>query len=822
MAKKTLFSKKRKILKIKKLLLWGVLLLSILGAATAIYVVTLIRNLPSPDEFSARQIVESTKIYDRTGKILLYEIHGDEKRTVIPFSEIPDYVKWSTIVTEDLNFYHQPAFDWRAIIRALIKNLKEGEFVQGGSTITQQLARNIFLTPEKTISRKIKELILAFKLESKYSKDEILNFYLNQIPYGSNAYGIEAASQIYFGKSARKLTLAEAAALAALIKAPSYYSPWGSHFKELEERKNYVIDRLVQNKYIDPATGEAAKKEVLKYLPPSLGSIKAPHFSLAVKDYLVNRYGENLVLNGGLKVITTLDFEMQKLAEKVVKEGVKRNEELYKGKNAALVAQDPKTGQILALVGSRDYFDVKNNGNFNVVTQGLRQPGSALKPFVYLTAFQKGYSPKTKIFDVPTEFDVRGDPEKSYKPGNFDEKFVGPISFESALAQSRNVPAVKVLYLAGFDDVLKNLHKMGITTLKERWRYGLSLTLGGGEVKLIDLINAYATLAQDGLLHRQTFILKIEDREGNVIEEYHDVNERVIEPQFPRLINQILADPDLRRPLFQNSFPLTFFPNYEVALKTGTTEDYRDAWAIGYTPALVVGVWAGNNDNTPMVRHGSSILAAIPIWSAFMKEALLKYEPEPFEKPEPFTLPSKPMLNGEYQFVPIINGRPYPQLHSILYYVVKNNPLGDPPEDPSEDPQFKNWEEGVLNWARANIPNFYQYNLPIPEWPKQKIIENFPRDEIAITNIVPKNGSFINLPLLIEADFYSPQGLGKVELFFNHKLLNIFYLFSDRYHYRYYLTNETIEPQNLLEIKVTDQKGNEKKETLVLFREERN
>jgi 1A family penicillin-binding protein len=801
-----------------KLFLGGAVFLLILGAATAIYIVVIIRDLPSPDDFSTRQIVESTKLYDRTGQTLLYEIHGEEKRTIIPFNEIPNYVKWTTIVAEDLNFYNQPAFDWRAIVRAFLKNLSEGRFAQGGSTITQQLVRNIFLTPEKTLTRKIKELILAIKLESKYTKDEILNFYLNQIPYGSNAYGVEAASQIYFGKSVRNVTLAEAATLAALIKAPTYYSPWGNHLKELNERRLYILNRLVENNYISAAERDKAAKEKLKYLPPSLGTIKAPHFSLAVKDYLLNRYGENLVMNGGLKVITTLDVKMQELAEKAVREGAERNEKLYQGKNAALVAEDPKTGQILALVGSRDYFDLANDGNFNIAIQGLRQPGSALKPFVYLTAFQKGYSPKTKIFDVPTEFDVRGDPTKSYRPENFDNKFVGPISLESALAESRNVPAVKILYLAGFDDVLKNLHKFGITTLNERWRYGLSLTLGGGEVKLIDLVKAYATLSQDGKLHRQTFVLKITDHNGNIIEEYHDESESVIDPQYPRLINYILSDPELRRPIFQASLPLTIYPNHEVALKTGTTEDYRDAWAIGYTRFLVVGVWAGNNDNTPMVRHGSSILAAVPIWNAFLKEVINKYEPEPFEKPEPLNMPAKPMLNGEWKFIPTIGGRRYPQIHSILYYVKKEDPLGDPPDNPFQDPQFKNWEDGVLNWAKSNLSNFYEYNWPIPENQQQVFqSQKKPRGEIIIDNIKPENGSFVNLPLTIEADLYSPEGLGRVELYFNRKLVNGFNLFSDRYHYLYYLVGEELKPQNLVEIKVADRQGNEVKETIVLF-----
>ena len=455
--------------------------------AATVYTAVTLKKLPSPEQFGSRQINQSTKIYDRTGKVLLYEIHGEEKRTVVPFEEIPEILKKATLAAEDDNFYHRPAFDWKAIVRAFLVNLREGRIVQGGSTITQQLARNVFLSPKKTLDRKIKELILAIELESKYSKDQIFSFYLNQIPYGSNAYGVEAASLTYFNKPAHDLNLAEAALLAALPKAPSYYSPWGSHEKELFERQAYVLDRMTELGHINQKEKTAAKETKIKFAPPSQGIIKAPHFSLTIKEYLIGRYGENAVMNGGLEVITTLDWEMQQIAEKVVAEGAKRNEELYKGGNASLVAQDSKTGQILALVGSRDYFDIEHDGNFNVATQGLRQPGSALKPFAYLTAFQKGYDPKTIVFDVPTEFDTTGNPEKSYRPQNFDEYFRGPVKLETGLAQSINIPSVKILYLAGLDDVLKTIRGFGVNTLKERWRYGLSLILGGGGGKLIEL-----------------------------------------------------------------------------------------------------------------------------------------------------------------------------------------------------------------------------------------------------------------------------------------------------------------------------------------------
>lgn len=683
-------------------------------AVLAVFIIVTLRELPTPDQFGNREVSQSTKLYDRTGKTLIYEIHGDEKRTIVQFSEIPDTLKNAVLAAEDSNFYNEPAFDWRGILRAFFVNLKRGTTSQGGSTISQQLVKNTLLTPERTITRKIKELILATELESKYSKQDIFGFYLNQIPFGSNAYGVEAASQIYFGKHVKDLNLRESTILASMLKAPSYFSPWGSHKKELYERSDYVLDRMMSLGFISKKDGDAAKKEKLVFALPSIGSISAPHFSLAVKEYLINKYGERAASSGGLKVITTLDVDLQTAAEKAVQEGAARNADLYNGRNAALIAEDPKTGQILAMVGSKDYFGDPEpkgctptvnclfEGNFNVATQGLRQPGSALKPFVYMTAFEKGYSPKTILFDVPTEFDTRNDSTTSYKPGNFDNTFRGPVRMEQALAQSLNVPAVKTLYLAGLDNVLKHLSSFGISTLKEKWRYGLSLTLGGGEIKLIDLVKAYSVLSQNGTLHEQQLVLKVEDSKGGVLEEYTDQSSRVVESQYPKLITQILSDAELRSPIFHASLPLTVFNGYDVALKTGTTQDYRDAWTFGYTPNLVVGVWAGNNDNTPMKSQGSSILAAVPMWSAFMREALPKFPVESFEKPDSYSLPAKPMLNNEAIYAPVINGVRIPQAHSILYYVDKTNPVGGIPDDPSQDSQFSNWETGVSDWIRQN------------------------------------------------------------------------------------------------------------------------
>jgi membrane peptidoglycan carboxypeptidase len=808
-------------------LFWGSTILLLVVVTGVVWVFVTIQELPSPDQFHTRQVSQSTKLYDRTGEKLLYEIHGTEKRTVVPFDEIPSYVKAATLSAEDAEFYFQPAFDWRGILRAFVTNLREGETVQGGSTITQQLAKNVFLTSEKTYIRKLKELILALEFESEYSKDEIFSFYLNQIPYGSNAYGVEAASRTYFGKSIKEVTLAEAAVLAALLKAPSYYSPWGSHVTDLLARKDYVLDRMAELGHITIKERDRAKGETLSFVAPSLGTITAPHFSLAVKEYLVGRYGDAVVENGGLKVITTLDLRLQEIAERAVKEGSARNMELYGSANAALVAQDPKTGQVLALVGSKDYFappepqgctpglDCQFEGNFNVATQGLRQPGSALKPFVYLTAFEKGYSPETVLFDVLTEFDVRDDPTTSYRPVNFDGLTRGPVKMGEALAQSLNIPAVKTLYLAGFDEVLKKLHAYGITTLQERWRYGLSLTLGGGEVKLVDLVNAYASLAQNGVAHEQKFVLRVEDSSGKTLEEYHDTTKRVDDGAHAKVITRILSDPELRYPIFRNSNALTIFPDYEVALKTGTSEDHRDAWTIGYTPFLVVGVWAGNNNNQAMIRQGSSILAAVPVWNAFLKDALPLFPAEPFERPAPAPALSKPMLDGRWNVAAIANGIAFPQIHSILYYVDRRDPLGPIPSHPESDPQFKNWEDAVLQWARANVPNFTSYNTPLPEG--ATFVGAFgnpivlppasPGAEILVERLSPENGAFVSNPPVVSAVLVARKGeLARAELYLNHRLIHSLNIEGAVFYYRYVLP-PFLEPQNLIEVRAYTKSG---------------
>ncbi len=649
---------------------------------------------------------------------------------------------------------------------------------------------------------------MAYRLEGKYTKDQILSLYLNQIPYGSNAYGIESAAQTFFQKSAIDLDLAQSALLAGLPQAPSYYSPYGSHVKDMLARKNIVLDRMRNLGYITVAQRDEAKKEKFEF-----GQVKnlstAPHFVLAVREYLDQKYGEDFVLRSGLRVTTTLDTELQDAAEKAVEAGAARNTELYQGTNAALVSQDASTGQVLAMVGSRNFFDKDIDGQFNVATQGLRQPGSALKPFAYLTALSMGYPPQTVVFDVPTQFNASGDPTKDYSPQDYDGAPRGAINFRTALAQSVNVPAVKVLYLTGIDTLLKTLESFGITTLTDPSRYGLSLVLGGGEVKLSELVGAYTVLAQEGIKHKQQLVLKVENSKGDVLEEYQDQAEPVMDPQYPRMINDILSDVKARSGLFQNSLNLTVFPGYDLALKTGTTNDYRDAWAIGYTPSFVTGVWAGNNDNAPMQKKGGSILAAVPILSAYLKDVLPGRAPEAFPAPDEISA-DRPMLNGQ-SVVTYINGsQTYPQLHDILYYVNKSDPTGPIPANPQRDSQFTNWETGLFEWADRNITGFSTstgpFNQPIPAG--SVIAETVQPSDTGIAFSAPANGSYVTGTIIpISAHVSADAAIAKLELFFNDSLVDSKLTLPAVYDYQVTLTAGTFNSQNTLRLVATDING---------------
>ena len=744
----------RRPLKRAKKLFWfgGIAAVLTLGVL-AVWALTI--DLPDFETFGERKIIQSTKIYDRSEDVLLYDIHSDVRRTVVAPNEIPANIKNATVAIEDSNFYNHRGVAIFSIIRAALANILYGEVRQGGSTVTQQLVKKALLTDERTLSRKFKELILALKVERAFSKEQILGFYLNEIPYGSSAYGVAAAAETFFGKKPHELSLAEAAYLASLPNAPTFYSPYGSHKKELDNRKNLVLKRMADLDFISKEEAEAAENEIVQFVPRGNETLKAPHFIFYIRDYLTEKYGEEAVERGGLKVVTTLDWRLQQKAEELTKKFVEEEEEKFNVYNAGLVAVDPASGQILVMVGSKDWFgqpkpegcttgrDCKFEPNVNVTAYGKgRQPGSAFKPFVYATAFQKGYTPETAVFDLPTEFNPSCDPdaasvmakedqekseEKSeekenkedacYHPRNYDGVFRGPIILRQALAQSINLPAVKTLYLAGLRDSLKTAEKLGITSLTEPDRYGLTLVLGGGEVRLLEMVGAYSVLANEGTRNPLKAILKIEDSKGNILEEFQPKPEETLEAQTARLINDILSDNDARAPAFGEASYL-YIPGYKVAAKTGTTNDYRDAWVVGYVPNFAMGVWFGNNDNSSMEKRVAGFIAA-PLWNAFFQEALKVLEKKDFTSPAPGEA-KKAVLKGEWRgsrtyTIDKISGKlataftppqyqeekPLTQIHSILYWVDKNDPAGPIPHNPENDPQFSLWEYPVMLWAKS-------------------------------------------------------------------------------------------------------------------------
>lgn len=660
----------------------------------------MIVSIPSIDNIQNRVVGESTKIYDRTGNVLLYDVHGTMRRTEIPLEAISPYIRNAAVAIEDATFYSHHGFRPMAFLRALLVNagLREGFRGQGGSTITQQVVKNTLLTQDKTLIRKAKEIVLALKLERVATKDEILNIYLNETGYGGTIYGIEEAAQYFFSKPAFDVTLAEAAYLASLPQAPTRYSPYGSRRNELDARKDLVLSRMQSLGYITPEEYEAAIKEEVTFNTQLEAGIKAPHFVFYIREYLEEKYGADVVANEGLRVITTLDWDLQQKAEETVAKygpGMLKN---FNASNEGLVAVDPKTGQVLAMVGSRDYFDDSIDGQVNVAL-ARRQPGSSFKPFVYATAFEKGYTPDTIVFDLQTQFstacpptDVTNSEPPCYSPGNYDGIFHGPMKLRDALATSMNIPAVKTLHLAGIQDSIETARDMGITTLGDPGRYGLTLVLGGGEVSLLEMTGAYSVFANDGVRNPTTGVMRVEDSDRGVLEEYIQQETRALDQQVARLINDVLSDNNARIPEFGADSPL-FFPGYNVADKTGTTNDYRDVWIIGYTPGISVGAWAGNNDNSPMERRIAAFIIA-PLWHEFVEYALTKYPADDFTPPSPDPDYSSlhPVLKGEW------NPNPSLGIHDILYWVQKSNPRSGTGNSQS-DSQFNYWEYPVMVWA---------------------------------------------------------------------------------------------------------------------------
>ena len=718
------------------------LLLAAIACAGVFTAWAVFASIPSIDTIQNRVVGESTKIYDRTGDILLFDVHGSMRRTEVPLEEISPYIRNATVAIEDDSFYQHFGFRPMSFLRAVLVNLHlmAGYRGQGGSTITQQVVKNTLLTQDKTLIRKAKEIVLAIKLEKIATKDQILNIYLNETSYGGTIYGAEEATQYFFGKPAKDVTLAEAAYLAALPQAPTRYSPYGNHKDELENRKNLVLSRMKDLNYITEDEYNSARAEQVQFREESEAGIKAPHFVFYVREYLEEKYGADAVANEGLKVLTTLDWDLQQKAEEIVTRRALENEKNFNAENAGLVAIDPKTGQVVTMVGSRGYFDEEIDGKVNV-TLAKRQPGSSFKPFVYATAFEKGFTPDTIVFDVQTQFstacaptDTMNDTPPCYSPQNYDGVFHGPMKLRDAIAQSMNVPSVKTVYLAGIQDSIETARDMGITTLEDAGRYGLTLVLGGGEVKLLDMTSAYSVFANDGVRNPATGVLSVEDNRGNVLEEYEKKESRAIDPQIARLINDVLSDNVARTPEFGANSPL-YFPGHDVADKTGTTNDFKDVWILGYTPGISVGAWAGNNDNSPMVKKIAAFIIA-PMWHEFMEIALEKYPSGDFVSPAPDpeydSLP--PVLRGNW------NTDPSRGIHDILYWVNKDNPRSGNPT--WSDSQFAYWEYPVSLWAQQT-PNIPGVGSSTPSTPGFSIVNPLAGSQISIATPFDASVSFL-------------------------------------------------------------------------------
>ena len=641
--------KKRKIIRIFpvpismkiKYLLLGCLF-SLIFVFIPLLIIIFLEDLPSPKQLSLQQTPLTTKIYDRNG-VLLYQIYASQNRTLVPLASIPKYLKQATIAIEDKNFYKNFGFDILAIIRSAVSNVS-GKPLQGGSTITQQLIKSTLLTPEVSIRRKIKEIILSFWAEKIYAKDQILEMYFNQVPFGGTAWGVEAAAEVYFGKNVKDLNLSESAFLAGLPRAPSLYSPYGENPNLWKKRQKEVLSRMRDLGYITKQQEVEAEKEKLTILPIQT-PIHAPHFVMYVKDFLVKKYGLALVEKGGFKVITSLDLNLQKIAQNIVADEVEKNAYLNLTNGAALIT-NPKNGGILAMVGSKDY-DEKDGGNFNVTT-ALRQPGSSIKAVTYSAALSQGLTSATPIHDSSITFTSPYTPV--YSPVNYDGKFHGTLTLRNAFANSINIPAVKTLARIGIPTMVAMAKKMGITTWGDPDNYGLAITLGAAEVKMTDMTTLYGVLANGGYRVDLNPIEKITDSQGNILEEKKEVKKKlVLDPGVAFIISNILADNNARALGFGINSPL-YIPKHVVSVKTGTSDNKRDNWTIGYTPSFVVAAWVGNNDNSPMSPAlASGITGAAPIWNKIMSNLLSNSFSENI--PIPINVIKKPCLGREEYFI---------------------------------------------------------------------------------------------------------------------------------------------------------------------------
>lgn len=732
------------------------------------------KDLPTPGKIRERQQVESTKIYDRNDK-LLYEIHGNKRRTILSSQDIPDLVKQATVAVEDKNFYEHHGFDIRGIARSVLSNITSGTKI-GGSTLTQQFVKNALLTNQKTIDRKIKELILSLEIEAMFSKDEILTMYLNEIPYGSVNYGIQSASQYFFGKEVKDLQLHEIAMLVAIPQRPTYYSPYGTNTSQLKDRRNFVLDSMVELGNITQEQSDKAKAKPIKVIPQN-SSIKAPHFVFYVKEQLVAEYGEEIVEEGGLKIKTTLDLELQNIAQQAVTDGVER-QQFRKVSNGALAAIDPNTGEILAMVGSKDYFDTENDGNVNVTVTN-QQPGSSFKPIVVAAAFKENFSPATTLWDVKTDFN-------GYSPNNYDLRQRGPVNIRYALGNSLNIPMVKILSIIGLDKAIATARDIGITTLTDPSRYGLSLVLGGGDVRPLDMATAFGVFAAEGTYRPPVSILKVEDSQSRILFEHKKGKgeKEVLAKEIAYQISHILSDNNARAATFGTRSQL-YFGSRPVAAKTGTTQEYRDAWTVGYTPDIAVAVWIGNNDNSPMLQAAGA-LGAAPIFHEFIEKSHADKPIKQFNRPKTISTLKVDKLSAKLPtedspetivdiFAPWQKPTQKDDIHVRVKINKKNNKLATEftpvslVEEKlftvihSEKPDDPRWENPVIAFAKS-------MGLNITKPPTEN-------DDMYDENKIPQ-GSFSNLsdndvvsePKNIEVDASATYTVAKVELYVDNVL----------------------------------------------------
>lgn len=600
--------------------IWG-LVFSTLFIFFPLLFILFLQSLPNPRELALRDIPQTTKIYDRN-HTLLYQIYATENRTIVPLSDMPKDLQNATIAIEDKDFYNHPGFDLTAIARSIVKDLSQKD-LQGGSTITQQLIKSALLSPEPKISRKIKELVLAFWAERIYTKKQILEMYLNQVPYGGTAWGAEAASEVYFGKSVKDLDLAQSAFLAGIPRAPSIYSPYGENPDLWKKRQTEVLKKMYELGYITAGERKKAEDEELNFASPKI-PIYAPHFVMYIKDFLENKYGLATVEKGGLTVITSLDLKLQDKAQKIVTDEVEKNSYLNLTNGAALIT-NPKNGDILAMVGSKDFYE-PTSGNVNLTTS-LRQPGSSIKIVTYSAALNHGYTAATILSDTPVSYTSGGE---TYSPVNYDGRFHGNVPLRIAFANSFNIPAVKLVRQLGVPTIVDYAKRMGITTWGDPSKYGLSITLGSAEVRMVDMATVYGTIANGGEKVEVNPIIKITDYKGNVLEEKKDNDipkERILDEGIAYILTSILSDNQARSIEFGTNSPLQI-KNKTVAVKTGTSDNKRDNWTIGYTPSHLVAVWVGNNNNAPMnPALASGITGAAPIWNGIMS-FLLEQKPD--------------------------------------------------------------------------------------------------------------------------------------------------------------------------------------------------